>query len=391
MRIQWTILKRYFLYLLRRKNVLVSMLVIPIVFTFVFGVVPAMGNHTLTAAVVDQDHTAISRGVIRMIAQTSGYQVKEIPLAQVRNEIRDMKASVVIVLPHGLQNRALHHQNLSISWVPSPNAGGSFTGGLLQLREDLQQWVLTGSLAMRRAQSRGASVMVAAQAFVRGMENAQDIRSPIQTSSTALTGGKPQNNALNSSQRVMIGFAVMFIIFVVFANTNQIFQEKTAGTWARLKASPASRANVLAGYGLGFFVTGWLQFLILYGASRFLFGIAVPLNLWTVLVISLYVLAVCGIALCIAGVVRTGEQHMMLGTFLGIATSMLGGSYWPIDVEPVWMQNLSWFVPQSWALAAFQAAAAGSVSLAAIGLPIAVLAAYAIALFGAGMIQFKYS
>ncbi len=391
MRIQWMIFKRFILYLLRRKSVLVSMLVVPVVFTFVFGVVPTMTNHTLPIAVVDQDHTVLSHGLIRMIAQTPGDQVKEVPLDQVRNEIRDMRASVVIVLPQGLQKQALHHKDLTLSWIPSPNAGGSFTGGLLRLQTDLRQWILAGSLAMRRAQSRGASGMAAAQAFVRGMGNARSIRSPLRTSSTTLAGGKAQHNALSSSQQVMIGFAVMFIIFVVFANTNQIFQEKTAGTWARLKASPASRANVLTGYGLGFFVAGWLQFLILYVVSRFLFGIAVPMNLWTVLIISLYVLAVCGIALCVAGVVKTGEQHMMLGTFLGIATSMLGGAYWPIDVEPAWMQNLSWFVPQSWALTAFQAAAAGDVSLAAIGLPIAVLAAYAIALFGAGMIQFKYS
>lgn len=387
----WAILKRFLFGWTRIRANLMYMFVMPIIFVFVFGVVPTMGNNKMPVAIVNQDHSAISTMIVQKLEQLPDYHVTEISATQVPAVLREFKASVAITLPAGLQKDILEGNSPKIGWLLSPNSNGpgQATGNLLQLQEKLGQWITFGTLQVRQAEAAGSSGITAA--FQAGLNQASQVKPLLQTQTVSLSEGKVQTKFIKDNQRVMIGFATMFIIFTVFGTIGSLFTERDKGTWSRLKASPASRASILAGYGLGFFAIGWIQFLILYLAARFLFGIVIPLNPTVVLLISLYVLAVCGIALTVAGTVKTNEQHMVIGSFIGIATSMIGGAYWPLEIEPTWMQHLAWFVPQSWALSGIQSAVLGLASTTTVALPMVVLAAFGLIFFTVGMIQLRYS
>lgn len=408
----WAILKRFLFSWTRIRANLMYMFVMPIVFVFVFGVVPSMGNNKVPVAVVNQDHSTISTMIVQKLEQLPDYHVSEISAAEVPSVLREFKASVAITLPSGLQKDILEGNSPKIGWLLSPNSSGfgQATGSLLQLQQKLGQWITFGTLNVRQAEaartsgtaavkgatkSPAASIVLSKQtlttAFQAGLNQAAQVKPLLQAHTVSLSEGKVQTKFIKDNQRVMIGFATMFIIFTVFGTIGSLFTERDKGTWSRLKASPASRASILAGYGLGFFAIGWIQFLVLYLAARFLFGIVIPLNPTVVLLISLYVLAVCGIALTVAGTVKTNEQHMVIGSFIGIGTSMIGGAYWPLEIEPTWMQHLAWFVPQSWALSGIQSAALGLASTTTVALPLVVLAAFGLIFFTVGMIQLRYS
>ncbi len=155
--------------------------------------------------------------------------------------------------------------------------------------------------------------------------------------------------------------------------------------------SSADRYQVIGGYALAYFIIGWLQFLLMREFGSLLFHATIPLEGWTILAVSLYILGVSGIALCIAGVTKSQEQHRMIGMFFAIATTEISGAYWPLDIEPTWMQHLAWFVPQTWALQAFNLAAVGATTSTALAVPMMILAAFAIVFFTAGMLQLRYS
>ena len=59
--------------------------------------------------------------------------------------------------------------------------------------------------------------------------------------------------------------------------------------------------------------------------GQYLFGISIPFYWLTILVVSLYCLAVSGIALCISGVVKTEQQLNVTGSFFAVVTSMILG------------------------------------------------------------------
>jgi ABC-2 type transport system permease protein len=64
---------------------------------------------------------------------------------------------------------------------------------------------------------------------------------------------------------------------------------------------------------------------------------------------------------------------------------MLGGCFWPVSIMPDWMQKLSNFVPQKWAIDAIERMATGQ-RLADIGMNLGVLTLLAVILIGIGSV-----
>lgn len=393
MKIILSIVHRFLLVLVRNRANLGFMVVLPVVFTLVFGVIPNMSSNKLPVDVVNLDGSQVSQALLQRIKNTPGLKVQTVSASTAKADLRNMHASLIVTLPKGMQTNAVKGKKVPVGWEKSPNAGGSSTTAALSaLRTDLNKWVLAGGEAVQKAQAKGVyNTDQLAAVFTSGMKGADQIHNLVQTHTVDLSHGKVQTKVLNHAETVTIGFATMFIIFTVFGSTSTMFREKVTGTWSRFKASPVSRTQILVGYGIGFFIIGWLQFLIMDLAGLTMFGHGVPITGWTATIMSFYVLAIVGIALCIAGVVKTIEQHMTIGSFIAIATSMLGGAYWPLDLEPNWMQKVALFVPQSWALDAFKAVSVGAVSMSSVAVPLTVLGGFALIFFGAGMVQLRYS
>ncbi|MFB5192515.1 ABC transporter permease [Alicyclobacillus fastidiosus] len=389
-----TILKRTLLELVRSRGNVIWMLMLPVVFTFVFGVLPySQGDSKLTVSVVDHDNSPVSRGLIQEMKESGSDAVQVLSEGEASEGLRNFKTDVVITFPAGLADEAVSHRPLDIQAVVSPNIGqNNSVSSVSDLQNQLRQWALAGQVALVQAEgSRQLDLQQKESAFVAGMQQARHIHPAVATAEETLSGGGLQSDPLGERDRSVLGFAVMFIIFILFGSTGNILQEKVRGTWSRLKTTPASRASVLTGYGLSLFVIGWVQYLIMVLTGRFLFHVRIPFNAWMALTVSLYIFAIAGLALCVSGLVRTQEQHMTTGGFIASISSMIAGTYWPLDLEPTWMQHLAWFMPQSWALSAFQTAAQSGVTLSVMLWPLTVLAGFAIVFFSVGMVQLRYA
>ena len=72
-----------------------------------------------------------------------------------------------------------------------------------------------------------------------------------------------------------------------------------------------------------------------------------------IILVSVLLLAVIGLALLLASIVKTTEQQSALGNIVVISTCMIGGLYWPIEIEPRnKCQAVANFIPQTWAIVA---------------------------------------
>jgi ABC-2 type transport system permease protein len=380
---------------LRNRGNWIFMLLLPIAFTFIFGVVPNLGNHSKTPiAVVDNDNSLLSKAVVAKLSAQPQFEVLTVKPNMTERLMRQMKVSVLISIPSGFEADALANHQLTLGWTPAPNVGASenLANTTATLQTSIRQWMSFGEPAMQGAIRSGASTDEAVSAFVGGMTSADTVHSLVTTQPQVVQTSKNKNgfDTVPAGVQSTIGFCVMFITFAVFGSTSSILEERRKWTWQRMRASPIDKGYVVAGYGLAFFVMGWVQYGILVLASRLLFGIQVPWNGVMALVVSLYVLAMCGIALCVANLVKTSEQHMGIGSFVAIGSSMIGGAYWPVDIEPSWMQHVAWFVPQSWTMKAFEQAVSG-VFVNTLWLPLGVLAAFALVFYITGIVQLRYA
>lgn len=370
------------------------MIALPVVFMLIFGVVPNISNNNVLVDVVNLGNSTVSKAVIQQINEVPGFTAKTVSPTQAAADLRNLAASVVLTLPKGLEADVVAGKPLPVTWQGSPNASNaSVVSGLMKLQGEVNQWSMAGSIAVQKVRDsvRSPATSQLASAFIHGMHQSTSIKNLVTTKTVYLSQGQVERQSMGERQQLIIGYATMFIIFAVFGSTGSIYMEKTKGTWNRLKASPLSKTQVVAGLGIGFFVVGWIQFLIMDLSGVVFFHQGVPLTAWSLLIVSLYVLAIVGIALSIASVAKSQEQHMITGSFLAVATSMLGGAYWPLDLEPSWMQKIAWFVPQSWAIDAFKVTALGLASFSSAIVPLLVLAAFAVIFFGAGILQLRYS
>ncbi len=394
MRVVLEIAKRYVLSIVKRKGSVLWMVVLPIVFTFMFGVLPNLSSHErVPVAVVDLDHSQLSQSLIHELERQPDLKIMQVSRDDALQSLRNQSAIMVLQLPSGFQNQVLANQAPHLTILPAATQGGSEETLLTaeqEIEDIAQSWQVTGQIALQKHSSTSGAADTKVSAFLDGASKSSQLAFPIAVHKTMVNNGDVRQ-ALSSGQQAVIGFSTMFIMLTVFAVTGSILQEKRSGTWARLKASPAAKWSVMGGYVLGLFLVGWIQYAIVYLSGKWLFQIPIPMNGWMALTVSLYILAACGIALCTAGLVNTAEQHMAMGSFVAVATSMLGGAYWPIDVEPIWMQHVAWLVPQNWTMEAFRVIVAGMPTFSALMWPLTILAGFAVIFFTAGLVQLRYS
>lgn len=392
MNVALSIVKRFLKETFRSRSTVIYMIVMPIVFTFLFGVVPNYSSSDVTPiGIVDLDHTVISQAYQSALVKDKDYQVKNLAQGGVTTAIRNNKVAMVVTLPQGLEESLLDEKSPTIEVVQAPSIANQMKGNsnyLEDLKSELSHLTIAGQVGLRDEAAHSSETSV--QAFVSGMNHAKEIK-PVLTSDGRLYGEGGEQQVLPQAERAIVGFGCMFIFFTVFGLAGNLFTERKQGTWSRYKAAPVNRGGVIVGYSLSFFLLGWFQYIIMYLSGRFVFGITLPMDGWLVLTISLYILAVCGLALCTVGLVKSREQHMAVGSTVTVATCMIGGAYWPIDIEPTWMQHVAWFVPQNWALQAVKTIALGSPSVGDLLWPILALLGFTVVFLSAGMVQLRYS
>jgi ABC-2 type transport system permease protein len=141
---------------------------------------------------------------------------------------------------------------------------------------------------------------------------------------------------------------------------------------------------------LSFFVTGMFQFTVLVLGTRLLFHIQWGPLLPLFAVGAATVLASAGMGLFLAGLVRTFEQQMAIGVIFVIATSMLGGLFWPLEILSPTMQRIGHLTPQAWAMEGLTEVALRGGTWAGLALPLAVLLGLALVFSAVGVRRVRY-
>ena len=151
------------------------------------------------------------------------------------------------------------------------------------------------------------------------------------------------------------GTLVMFTLLVTLTSgAVMLVIERQQGMLRRLACAPISRSGVIAGKVGGKWMLALIQVGFALLAGRILFGYqwgaALP-ALLAVLVIWSAFCACCGALLgCVA---RSTGQAIGLGVLAANLLAALGGCWWPIEITPAWMQQLSLALPTGWAMDAF--------------------------------------
>ncbi len=151
------------------------------------------------------------------------------------------------------------------------------------------------------------------------------------------------------------GFAVTFLLIGMLMGVSlALIDEHDWGTLERLRSGSAPLWTTLTGKLLARFVVGFIQMIVLLAAGWVLFGISLG-RTPAALLMPAAAIAFAGAAfgLIVAGIGRTRDAVLPVGAIVIMTMAAIGGCWWPIDFEPVRMQQVALALPTTWAMRAF--------------------------------------
>jgi ABC-2 type transport system permease protein len=185
---------------------------------------------------------------------------------------------------------------------------------------------------------------------------------------------------VNASSYVVPGYLVMFVFFAAAIASVDIIRERNNHTLERLLASSVRKESILGGIYLGAVFRGLVQIAIFWTMGILVFHVDLGVAPWAVVVLSLLMVAMsAAFSVMLATLVKTERGASALAVLCSLLLAPLGGCWWPLFIDPRWMQFLAKFTPHGWANEGFNrlmlfGASAGDVTwqmLALVGFGVA--------------------
>jgi ABC-2 type transport system permease protein len=174
-------------------------------------------------------------------------------------------------------------------------------------------------------------------------------------------------------QFVLPGTMYFWILFIGQGPLQEVLSEKEANTLSRLLASPVTLRQFLLSKMIRCFLLCAIVQTVLLLLSGLGFGMrwGNPAILAVVVVMSAW--SMMGLLALIYSLARTREQANSISSILILGLAMLGGSMFPFEQLPAFLQAVGQFTPNRWSIVAFQSVMKAK-PLADLVMPLGVLA-----------------
>jgi len=383
------------LQILRDRGELVSIVFLPLLLTYVFGVAfGSQGSERPIAVLwIEADTSSYATQIRTIIDDEASVEIVEVTRDEADKKLSDGDASIIVTVPEGFGAAIDAGKNAAVEVEQAPDSNRAaaalevVNGAVARVSADVQAaritddvWPGTGSsppsFDALYEMADGFWVPVAPISVVGNQVTSSEVRG--------------DNVLAASNVHYSIGFTVMFVMFMAFGSAGGILEEREQGTLRRLLITPSTRAHILGGKVLGVIGTSSIEATILVGLGALAFGVPWgrdPLAL--LLVLGAYILASAGLAVFITAIVRTRSQLSAIGPIASTGLAMIGGCYWPIEITPTFMQNLAKLTPTGWAMSGLLDIVARGQGLEAAWLPAGILLGMAALAFAGGLFFLK--
>lgn len=357
--------------MLKSPVTLVLLFAMPIIFSLIFGSLQSEGEQEkLEIMVVEADHS-YSDDLVTLLKQNDTYDWQETSLETAKEQVENDEVVAAVVIPQDVEKRltekealfdVIVNQKTEEYLALSPYLEGT-SRSVHQIYHDIND--------VDHEQFDVLLHEVASNEII-------DV-----TKSSLEDGTEEQVNVLP------VGFTIMFMMFALSNAASSIHQEREEKTWQRLIMSPVSSFQLITGYVLSYFILGWLQLGTLMLVMKLVFGVNWGDPLYFIPFASLTILLVVGFSLMMASLLKSKKQTQIVNAIVIVSTCMLGGIYWPLEIVPVFMQQISKFVPQTWMISGFEAIMQGDIVYSNFNMDVFVLSCFTIVFLWIGLLNLR--
>jgi ABC-2 type transport system permease protein len=193
------------------------------------------------------------------------------------------------------------------------------------------------------------------------------------------------------AEQALPGMAVMFSFFLMSTVGFTVFREHDWNTWQRLRASPMRPGEIIVAKTVTPAFASALQLGVLFAGGYLLFGFRIR-GSWMELALMCTMLIVVleSLGLALMGLCTTVSQLTAVANLGTMVLAALGGAITPISSLPAWAAPLAPLSPMYWVMRGFRSIVSGD-GIAAVALPVAVLAGEAAVLLAVARWRFSMS
>ncbi|GLV54947.1 hypothetical protein KDH_17940 [Dictyobacter sp. S3.2.2.5] len=369
MKTLWYIAKKDLLQVVKDRNALVLMLVVPLVLITVVGF--ALGNlygnnsSQIKIKVALSNHDA---GIGTVIARSLKVDTKNLLItvseypdtAQVTASVNASNdaADVGIVIPAGASQAILDAgqpagttKNL-IQFYTLPNATGTSVTIVRSIVDNVVQEQRIASVSARQVhQVCGQPGNTCAPQTINDAAISGAVVKASQTSDqTIVAQTVGQASKASAFDQVVPGYAIFFSLFGLNAVAATILQEQEDGTFRRLLIAPIQKYALLGGKMLAQFLLTLAQLTVLFLVGYFVFKMHIPSWPAVILLLIATSFAATGLGILLVSVIKSRRQINPVVSLVTLITSAIGGAWWPLYTEPTWMQQLAKVGITAWAM-----------------------------------------
>ncbi len=361
----WYITVKDLLVLMRDKQALVLLLVLPLLLISIIGMSTGQfltHDDTLervTIVVVDLNDSETSRSLIADLRKWPEFLITSSPSKLAALDVlRHGDATLILVvgpkfedlvdefrlrdifnMKDGEPEASLAALDVNVETKPNSGIVGELLDGALY------------SLVVKFIAPIAAKKNPLTRRWMNTQED-EDASKPAATSVPLVAKLKPKVSIV--FQWVVPGFTVMFAFFLINIMARSFMIERDQGTLRRLLTAPVGTLILLLGKTVPFYLTSILQCSLLFLCGKVLFGMPWGTQpAYLIPVILCTSASAASLGLLLSTLVRTDQQISSYGTTLILVLSALSGCFLPRELFPKMMKQISLFTPHAWSLKAF--------------------------------------
>jgi ABC-2 type transport system permease protein len=312
------------LHLLRDRQTLAILLLLPLVQVLIFGFAVRTDVRKIPIVMVDPAPDVTTVELRDRVAASDRFE-----LVGVASNSRDLDSQFragsirqALVLPSEVERRLGRGDSLSLQLLTDgsdPNTAGIMQGYATAV---VERWYADASTS-------GGGLRIMSASRLR------------------------YNPTLESSHLFVPGL-VAFVLTIMSAMMTaiSITREKETGTMEMLLVSPIRPIAIVAGKVTPYIVLGFVSVILVLIAARTVFGVPLRGSLALLLAESgLYIITALALGIVISTKAPTQRTAMIFALAgLMMPTMLLSGFIFPLDSLPQWLQAISYAVPARWFL-----------------------------------------
>jgi ABC-2 type transport system permease protein len=384
------------------------LVVMPILFTFFFGLVlqpdsQAEADARLAVGVVDREVGGqLGTHLERLLAASE--VIRPVPLSEAEADeaeglVVEGELAAAIAVPEGFSQAVLSGQSPRLTVIADPmtTTGQAASQGIETVVSRLLGAVQTARISVDEfAAAQGFETEEARQAYLmRGLDLAvaawEEPPLTVRKEQAVIAGEADASEVPGGFAQSSPGMIVQFAIFGLITSAMILVLERQAGALKRLLTTPTSRVAVISGHVLAMFLVVFGQVLLLVVVGQLLFGVDyLRAPLATLLMATILAFWAASLGLFIGSISKSQEQVITLSLIAMFLFAALGGAWFPLEVAGEAFATVGHIMPTAWAMDGFQNIVVRGLGLASVLLPAGILLAYGLVFFGLAVWQFGF-